>query len=418
MDSVISVIQYIMNDLGAIVGLPIIIFIMGIIFRMKIGDAIKSGITVGIGFEGLSVIVNLLMSAINPVVEYYGKMGSGYSVADLAFPAVGGAVWTFPFVAFAVIGIVLVNIILIRLKITNVMNVDIWNFMHFLVPGALTYVLFGHNMVLATIVSIAAGTLELFFAKIMAKQWQEAFECEGVTCSTLPSAFYYFISAGVNKIIDHIPGLRDVDVEMDTLADKIGIIGEPSIIGLIIGTCLGLASKQGFGPSIVIGMQIATCLVVLPKMVGIMMEGVTPLGNAATAVMRKSVGEDTELLIGMDVAVGLGHPASVTCTILAMPFVILLGLLVPGMKYFPIGVLGTVCYMSPGPVAASRGNMFRSLICTIVVVAYTVILANVFIPEATMMLKSAGLGIETSVTEAGFGGNLFNVAVELISRIF
>ncbi|MDD4370364.1 MAG: PTS galactitol transporter subunit IIC [Anaerostipes sp.] len=417
MDVVLKIMQYIMNDLGAVVGLPIIIIIMGLIFRMKIGAAVKSGITVGIGFKGLSVIVSLLMTTITPVVEYYGKMGTGYSVTDLPFPVVGGASWTVPFAAIVVPAIVLINIILLKLKVTKVINVDIWNFMHFLVPGALAYVLF-HNVVLGAIVTIAAGTLELFFAQWLAPKWQETFECEGVTCTTLPAACGYFVSVGVNKLIDLIPGLRDVDVDMESLSDKLGIFGDSSIVGLIIGFCLGMASKQGVGPSVVIGMEIATVLIVIPKMVGIMMEGITPIGNAATAVMRKSMGEDAELLIGMDVAVGLGHPAAVTCTILAMPFVILMGLLIPGMKYFPIGVLGTICYCAPSPVAASKGNMFRSLICTIVVCAYTVVLANVFIPEATAMLQATGVGIKGMVTEAGFGGNFINVIVEFLSRIF
>lgn len=36
------------------------------------------------------------------------------------------------------IGLV-INLVLVRLKLTKTLNVDIWNYMHFLVPGALAY---------------------------------------------------------------------------------------------------------------------------------------------------------------------------------------------------------------------------------------------------------------------------------------
>lgn len=52
-------------NIGATALLPIIIFILGMIFRMKIGDAIKSGLTVGIGFMGLTLVVNLLTASLN-----------------------------------------------------------------------------------------------------------------------------------------------------------------------------------------------------------------------------------------------------------------------------------------------------------------------------------------------------------------
>ncbi|PXZ05523.1 PTS transporter subunit IIC [Gilliamella apicola] len=50
------------SELGAVVLLPIVIALLGLFFRMKIGPAIKSGLMVGIGFQGLVLALNLLMS--------------------------------------------------------------------------------------------------------------------------------------------------------------------------------------------------------------------------------------------------------------------------------------------------------------------------------------------------------------------
>ena len=59
MDAVLSVIQNIM-DMGASVMLPVVIFILSCVFRMKIGKELKTGLLVGIGFQGLGLVVGLL----------------------------------------------------------------------------------------------------------------------------------------------------------------------------------------------------------------------------------------------------------------------------------------------------------------------------------------------------------------------
>ena len=77
MDAVFSFFKGIV-DLGAAVMLPIVLIIIGLFFRMKLGQAIKSGLMVGIGFQGLCLVVNLLTTSIQPVIKYYQTMGSGF----------------------------------------------------------------------------------------------------------------------------------------------------------------------------------------------------------------------------------------------------------------------------------------------------------------------------------------------------
>lgn len=82
MDAVFSFFKGIV-DLGAAVMLPIVLIIIGLFFRMKLGQAIKSGLMVGIGFQGLCLVVNLLTTSIQPVIKYYQSMGGGFTTTDL-----------------------------------------------------------------------------------------------------------------------------------------------------------------------------------------------------------------------------------------------------------------------------------------------------------------------------------------------
>ena len=62
--------------MGAAVMMPIIFTILGVCIGIKFGKALKSGLLVGVGFVGLSVITSLLTSTLGPalekVVEIYG----------------------------------------------------------------------------------------------------------------------------------------------------------------------------------------------------------------------------------------------------------------------------------------------------------------------------------------------------------
>lgn len=285
METLLSFFQGFIN-LGAAVMLPVVIAILGLFFGMKLGQAIKSGLFVGIGFQGLCLAVNLLTTTIQPVMDYYAQMDAGYDVLEIGFAALGGAAWTVPFAVLAIPAIVIINLILVRLKITKVLNVDIWNFMHFLVPGALAYALFG-SALLGFCVTVALSVITLFFAQWAAPKWGEFYGLEGTTCTTLAfAAWVYPVSTGINWLIDHIPGLNKLDLDMDKLGSKLGVFGDPAVIGIVVGAFLGLLTRQSISSLLTICMGVAAVMVLIPRMVGIMMEGLSPIGTAANAYMK------------------------------------------------------------------------------------------------------------------------------------
>lgn len=404
-------------NMGASVLLPFVIAILGIFFGMKIGRAIKAGLLVGIGFQGLVLAVNLLIESVTPAMQYYEKLGSGYDTLEIGFAALGAASWTTPFAVLVIPAIILINLLLVRLKITKVLNVDIWNFMHFLVPGALAYAL-SENAVIGFLVALACGIAVLFFGQWVAKPWEEFFGLEGTTCTCLCFvAWAYPIAWLLNKIVDKIPGLNKLDVDMSKLGEKLGIFGDPAVIGIFAGVFLGLLTKQAPSEILTMAMGIAAAMVLIPRMVSIMMEGLSPLGQSANDYMHKKVGDDADIYIGMDIALGLGDPACITCTAIMIPVTILLVFLVPGMRFFPLSLLAEICYLTPMVVLASKGNLVRSLIGMVVLMYLTLFFANMFVPEATQMMAVTNVNFEGTVTASHFGWNPGNLLVSFIHKI-
>ena len=417
MDILLSFFQGFVN-LGAAVLLPVVIAILGLFFGMKPGRAVKSGLLVGIGFKGLCLAVNLLIEAVTPAMNYYETLGSGYDTLEIGFAALGAASWTTPFAVLVIPAVVIINLILVRTKLVKVLNVDIWNFMHFLVPGALAYALSG-SAVAGFAVAVLCGIVVLYFGQWCAEEWGEFFGLEGTTCTCLCFiAWAYPLNKLLNWIIDKIPGLNKIDLELEKVADKLGIFGDPAMIGVFVGAFLGIITKQDLSTILTMAMGTAAAMLLIPRMVGIMMEGLSPIGEQANVYAQKKIGEDAEIYIGMDIALGLGDPACITITAIMIPVTILLALLIPGMRFFPLSLLAEVCYMTPMCVLAARGNLFRSLLGMIMMMFLTLFFANMFIPEATAMMNATTVDFGSQlVTASHFGWNPGNLLVSFIHRI-
>lgn len=419
MTQLLDAIQYILN-LGAAVMLPIMIILIGLIFRMKFGAALKSGLMVGIGFQGLLLTISLLGICIAPVITHYQAMGSGFATVDIGFAAVGAASWTVPFAPIAVLAIIGINLLLLQFNLVKVMNVDIWNFIHFLIPGAMVYGIWG-SFWGGLLVTIGISIITLYISQWIAPTWGKHFGLEGTTCTCFSFiALTFPIAWTLNKIMDYIPGINKVNVDMDKIQKRLGFFGDPAIIGLIVGIFLGILTRQNVGTCLQIGVGLAAVLILIPRMVGIMMEGLSSVGNAATALMRKKMGKDKELYIGMDVAIGLGDPTCITTTVLVIPLIILFAFIIPDMSYFPVSVLGAICYVAPLAVLASKGNFMRSMVSMIVCSFLIIYCMNAFAPEATQMMLATGVNNlpAEQITDISFGINPACILVAIISQLF
>lgn len=73
--------------LGASVFVPFIMIIAGLIVRMKVKDAISSGITLAVAFTGMNLIISFMKDSLNPAAQAI------MSATGMSFPVVDGG-WT------------------------------------------------------------------------------------------------------------------------------------------------------------------------------------------------------------------------------------------------------------------------------------------------------------------------------------
>ena len=86
-----EVFKYIIG-LGAAVMMPIIFTILGVCIGIKLPKALKSGLLVGVGFVGLSVVTALLTSSLGPalskMVEIYGLFSTWDGLRQQQLPII------------------------------------------------------------------------------------------------------------------------------------------------------------------------------------------------------------------------------------------------------------------------------------------------------------------------------------------
>jgi len=116
-------------ELGPTVMMPIIFFILGLCFKVKPGKAFQAGMLVGIGFTGINLIVGMLLNSLGPATQdMVQRFGANLTVIDAGW-ATGAAIgWSSPLVPFVVVGAILLNVVLLAINKTQIVNIDIFNY--------------------------------------------------------------------------------------------------------------------------------------------------------------------------------------------------------------------------------------------------------------------------------------------------
>jgi len=125
---------------GAVVMLPIIITIIGLIFRVKLAKAFRSGLTIGIGFAGINLVINMMKSNLGPAAQaMVENFGIKLDILDVGWGAIAAVTWSSPIIAILIFCILATNIIMLVLKATDTLDVDIWNYHHMAIVGIMVY---------------------------------------------------------------------------------------------------------------------------------------------------------------------------------------------------------------------------------------------------------------------------------------
>lgn len=407
-------------DLGATVILPVVIFLLGLLFGQKPGKAFRSGLTIGVAFVGIFLVVDLLVNNLGPAAQgMIERFGIELNVIDVGWPAAASISWASPIAAFIIPLGIIINIIMLVTKTTKTMNVDIWNFWHFTFTGAMVHAYTG-SIIQGLIAAILFQIVCLKVADYTAPMLEDYYELPGISIATGSTISYAPIGIPLVKLIEKIPGLNKLHADPETIQKRFGIFGEGIFMGLILGITLGLLAGYAVGDVIEIGMAMAAVMVLMPRMVKILMEGLTPVSESAREFLQKRFGAQ-KIYIGLDAAVAIGHPAVISTALILVPITVALAVFLPGNSVLPFGDLATIPFIVAFIVGAARGNIVHSVIVGTIVIALSLYIATDVAQFHTQMAIDANFSIPEGtnlISSIDQGGNVVNYIIYRLFTLF
>ena len=300
-----EVFKYIIG-LGAAVMMPIIFTILGVCIGIKLPKALKSGLLVGVGFVGLSVVTALLTSSLGPalskMVEIYGlELG----IFDIGWPSAAAVAYNTSVGAFIIPVCLGINLLMLLTKTTRTVNIDLWNYWHFAFIGAIVYFA-SDNIYWGFFAAIICYIITLVMADLTAPAFQKFYDkMDGIS---IPQPFcqsFVPFAIVINKLLDKIPGFDKLNIDSEGLKKKFGLMGEPLFLGIVIGCGIGALGCGSWKevvdsiPSILgLGIKMGAVMELIPRITSLFIEGLKPISDATRELIAKKYKNSAGLSTG------------------------------------------------------------------------------------------------------------------------
>lgn len=397
-------------SLGPVIIMPILFMIIGLLVGVKLYTAFRSGITIGVGFIGLFAIINIMVTAMEPVVNaLLVRFMIDLPVRDIGWPASSAIAFSTEISTIVIPTVLVFNGILVMLRATRTLWVDIWNYWHAAFVGSMV-VAFTGNFGLGVLAMLVETTVALVIAdrsqKLLVKTLGSEFE--GMSCPHPFAAAFAPIAYIVNKIIDVIPVVNKIKLDPKNVSGKFGFIKEPIILGFIVGIILAIACGFNISQSLNLAMTLAAVLKIMPIMSRLLMEGMGPITIGIQTMMDKKFSKYGNLYMGLDGAAFIGDSTILSVGLLMIPFTLLLAVITPGNKMLPFGSLPIIPFMTILPIIIVRGDFFRALIIAPVSIIVALYLGSAIAPVFTKVASEGGydIGGNALVSSFDYGAGL------------
>ena len=398
--------------------------IVGLAMKMKFRDAFTSALTLGIAFTGMGILVNFIMTSMGSAAnDLTTHTGLSLPAVDIGWPGAAAISWAWPY-AFLVFPLQLaINFIMLITKQTKTLNVDLWNVWNKIFTAVIvTY--FTNNIVFGFIAAAIIIVLELKLGDAFAPEVERLTGVPGITVPHFITLIAVILHP-IDELLKKIPFLNK-EFDADTLKEKIGVFGENSVMGAIIGFALGLASGNGLKYALGLAVQAATALTLFPMVSKLFSQALSPISEAVSDFMREKF-EDREVYIGLDWPVLGGRNELWVAVIFTIPFLLVGAVALPGNIVLPFAGIINLSFVV-GALLLTNGNVLRMIIHGLISTPLFLYGATYFTPYMTRLAEETNTLQQTGqiswatfegpdiryILANGFSGNLVAILLGVV----
>jgi PTS system galactitol-specific IIC component len=399
----------------AYVMLPVIIFMIALAVRLPLKQSVVSAVSLAAGFAGVFIAFNFFVTNISPAVQQLSQVrGLNYPVLDVGWPPLAAITWASPLAAISIPLILVTNLVMLATGLTRTIYIDIFNFWHFALAGALILTLTG-SMWLGLSATLLIAIYCFKLVEWTAGDVEREMSLPGISASPVSVNGIVPYTVCFDWMMDRIPVLNKLiynpqasedsaDGQSNSLLD---LLREPMVIGLLMGLALALAADYDLRATLEMAVHIAAVMFLLPKSAGLIGEAMLPITHALRVQVERVFPHRKNLIVALDTGFLMGHKSVIMTGLILMALSIGIALVLPGNKVLPLGDLPNLISVMSISVLMFRGNVFRSVLAGIpVVVTFLLISSNMAPLYSDLARKSASFNMQgldqiTAFTDGG-----------------
>jgi PTS system galactitol-specific IIC component len=217
----------------------------------------------------------------------------------------------------------------------------------------------------------------------------------------------------VDWLLDRIPVINKLNYnphregEDPSTVSGLDLLGEPMMIGGLMGLALATAAGYGLGATLELAVHIAAVMFLLPKSAGLIGDAMMPVTVALRDQVTRFFPHRKNLIVAMDTGFLMHHKAVMVTGLILMTLAVPIALVLPGNRVLPLGDLPNLISVMALSVLILRGNVFRAVVAGIPVIITFLLISSKLAPLITQLasqtaaFNSAGLGQITAFTDGG-----------------
>ena len=229
-------------------------------------------------------------------------------------------------------------------KTTRTVNIDLWNYWHFAFIGAVAYFVMGESLAWGYFAAIVCYINTLVMADLTADRFQRYYDMDGIS---IPHPFVQSFTPFamlINKGLDKIPGFSKLDIDAEGLKKKFGVLGEPLVLGVIVGALIGTLAQLDIKKILFLGVTMGAVMELIPRITKLFIDGLMPISEKTQEVVKRKF-NGKKIYIGMSPALVIGHPTTLVVSLLLIPVTLGMAVVLPGNEFLPLASLAGMFYV-------------------------------------------------------------------------
>ena len=162
-------------DMGAPIIMLIVLTLLALLFGVKFSKALEGGIKLAIALTGIGAIIGMLNGAFSAsLAKFVENTGIQLNITDVGWAPLATITWGSAWTLYFLLVMLVVNIVMLAMKKTDTLDVDIFDIWHLSITGLLIKwyadkngVSAGVSLLVATLAVVLVGIMKIINSDLM-----------------------------------------------------------------------------------------------------------------------------------------------------------------------------------------------------------------------------------------------------------